>query len=1053
MPKKPPQLAKLSRPRLHSPVARERLFELLDKKRQHPVVWVVGPPGAGKTTLTASYLEEATVPAVWYQVDSGDSDPATFFYYLKQGVERLAPSKAKSLRLLTSEYLSDVPGFTRRFIRAAFAQLPEYALLVLDNYQEIAADSSLHAAFASALTEIPPGGNIMVLSRTDPPSAFAEPVLGQIISLVSWEDLRLAPEETQEFALAQGVHDSAVVRTLHLQSAGWIAGLTLMLERMRSGRSLDGIKSAGSLDTVFDYFAGLIFNQQTEDLKDILVRTAFLPRVNAMLAEKVTGKADAIRSIEELHRRHLFVDRNEGEEVSYQYHALFLQFLKRQALRYFTSEQRRAIVHSVALALEQMNRWEEAFALFAEAESWEPAKNQLIKYASRLIASGRWQTLQSWVEALPAEVVQAAPWVQYWFARSRTFVEPLTALEILNGVYLSFEQQGDERGQMLCATAVLEALYFHYRDFKLMDAWIARLTRLLERAIPLATVEEELWVNSMSLMGATYRDPENVVLAKSVHRMEQLLTRTVDQNLIVSVATALHSYAYSVVDVDAERLAIRSARPILGSAELTAGRAAFYLAHEGYSHYVHGRYSEACACYDEADVIVTQHGLYETAFTVAVWRALAQRRSGLLREAADTIRRAEAIPRTSDFTNAPLDFVRAGLELERGNNNAAVSGVLGAQKICETGGAHIALVLVKLVSANILIGAGECNKAAGLLHLARGYVVGPITDHYLGAICLNEAWVAHRMEQFGTRDKLLSEALHRARDPRARVRFRWYGNALSELLPVAMANNIEAEIACGLAREFKVVPQRSDLEQWPWPIKIYTFERFELLIDGLKPIYSRKMPKKVLGLLKALIALGAKDVPEQKLLDALWPDEEGDAARRSLNAAMHRLRKLLSHGEAIRQTGGKVSLDDRFCWVDMAAFEDKLDRAAGAANELDAAIKLYRGTFLGQEEDVFWALPARERLRAKYMHAVGKAGASLERAAAYEKAIEIYLRGIAADNLVEPFYQGLMRCYGQLDRRGEAASAYRRLRQTLSVTLSVEPSIESQRLFAAVTRT
>jgi DNA-binding SARP family transcriptional activator len=60
------------------------------------------------------------------------------------------------------------------------------------------------------------------------------------------------------------------------------------------------------------------------------------------------------------------------------------------------------------------------------------------------------------------------------------------------------------------------------------------------------------------------------------------------------------------------------------------------------------------------------------------------------------------------------------------------------------------------------------------------------------------------------------------------------------------------------------------------------------------------------------------------------------------------------------------------------------------------------------------------------------------------------LRGLDADSIVEPFYQGLMRCYHHLDRFAEAASSYRRLKQILSVTLGVAPSATTERLYKSL---
>src|SRR5215468_3238379 len=93
-------LAKTTRPTLApTTVARPRLFRLLDRARRKPVTWVWGPPGAGKTTLVVSYLQARKVRTLWYQLDEGDADVATFFYYLGVAAPHVAvPSWPRPFR-------------------------------------------------------------------------------------------------------------------------------------------------------------------------------------------------------------------------------------------------------------------------------------------------------------------------------------------------------------------------------------------------------------------------------------------------------------------------------------------------------------------------------------------------------------------------------------------------------------------------------------------------------------------------------------------------------------------------------------------------------------------------------------------------------------------------------------------------------------------------------------------------------------------------------------------------------------------------------------------
>jgi len=269
------------------------------------------------------------------------------------------------------------------------------------------------------------------------------------------------------------------------------------------------------------------------------------------------------------------------------------------------------------------------------------------------------------------------------------------------------------------------------------------------------------------------------------------------------------------------------------------------------------------------------------------------------------------------------------------------------------------------------------------------------------------------------------------------------------MFSLALREGIKVEFVQRLIRMFRLKPPPDAPDLWPRPIRIHTLGRFEVEIDDKPLEFSRKVPKKTLALLKALIAYRHEDVPEQWLCDALWGDEEADAAKQVLGVTVMRLRKLLGRDEAVGQQGGKVRLDRQACWVDAWRFEAALDESM-PPDRLREVLDLYAGTFLPEDDGVQWSVATRERIRGKFIHALAMHGQALEAAGDLDDAARLYIRGIDADVVVEAFHRGLMRCYRRMGRLTEAVSAYRRLRQTLSAVLGVKPSAESEAIYREI---
>ena len=300
---------------------------------------------------------------------------------------------------------------------------------------------------------------------------------------------------------------------------------------------------------------------------------------------------------------------------------------------------------------------------------------------------------------------------------------------------------------------------------------------------------------------------------------------------------------------------------------------------------------------------------------------------------------------------------------------------------------------------------------------------------------------------------LLRRTLEVARQRGYMNRLFWTPEILSRLLGAALAHGIEVEHVRETIRRRGLLPtpDAAQLQHWPFPVRIYTLGRFSVLLDGKPLEFSGKAQRKPLELLMALVAFGGREVSERQLTEALWPDAEGDAAHQACAVALHRLRKLLGHDAAVTLQRNHFSLDGRLVWVDtwaldraLASYSDRTPAARTSASE--QVLALYQGPFLGQQVDLGWAIPLRERLRVRFMRHLAERGRVLFEAGEVGAAVALFEKGLSVDPLAEEFYRQLMVCYQLLDRRAEAIGVYQRCEKTLA-TLGVAPAPKTTALY------
>jgi DNA-binding SARP family transcriptional activator len=201
----------------------------------------------------------------------------------------------------------------------------------------------------------------------------------------------------------------------------------------------------------------------------------------------------------------------------------------------------------------------------------------------------------------------------------------------------------------------------------------------------------------------------------------------------------------------------------------------------------------------------------------------------------------------------------------------------------------------------------------------------------------------------------------------------------------------------------------------------------------------------------------------ETLMEAFWPLSTPEAARNSLNVALHGLRRALRAATdlpvVVLEEGSYRLNPDLRLWVDVDEFEDhvhagrRLEAAGdqdGATAEYELAAAVYQGDFLADDPYEEWPVLTRERLRLDWLDILDRLSRRHLEQGRPATSAALCRRIIERDACREDAHRRLMRCYARQGQPQLALRQYRACAAALRAELDVDPDPATTRLREAI---
>jgi LuxR family transcriptional regulator, maltose regulon positive regulatory protein len=387
-----------AQPRL---IGRGDLLAALDRAAAKKVTIISAPAGSGKTSLLRAWAGRPGQPhrLADMQVQRDQRDAQQFWLALLSAVRQASAAGRAEPPVATPDFNG------RAMVDRVLSELADQRgrlILIIDDLHELISPDAL-AQLTRLLTNLPGDVHAVLATRRDLPLRLHQLRLAGELAEIRAADLRFTEGETRELLDASGIALSeAAVALLHQRTEGWAAGLRLAAISLTDHPDPERFVAefSGSDRTVAEYLIAEMLERQPDDVKDLLLRTSLLDRVNGELADLLTGRPGSERILLALEDANAFVMSLDPERTWFRYHHLFGDLLRLE-LRRTLPEEVPALHRRAADWLIQHGQVVDAIRHIQAAGDWPRAARLLADYSFSMTLDGQTQTIQALVQAFP----------------------------------------------------------------------------------------------------------------------------------------------------------------------------------------------------------------------------------------------------------------------------------------------------------------------------------------------------------------------------------------------------------------------------------------------------------------------------------------------------------------------------------------------------------------------------------------------------------------------------------------------------------------------------